>query len=64
MKSGRTMVFAIWRACERFGILPPGTTRQFDECNTWAQSMIVSYDQIRQIEEDKRDVMLAKAGRF
>lgn len=50
---GRTEDYAIWRACERYGILPPGCRQEFDDCPPWLQAMLIAYDQIRQTEEVK-----------
>lgn len=57
------MDFAIWRACERYGIRPPGCHDQFDDCPPWLQAMLIAYDQIRQTEEVKELSLLA-AGRM
>lgn len=61
MPEGRSMEYAIWRACERFGIRPPGTTVSWEDCNVMVQAALLSYDQIRQIEEAKWQAALAGA---
>lgn len=45
------MDYAIWRSCERFGILPPGVESKWDNNDWWSQSCIIAYDQVRQHEE-------------
>ena len=49
------MDFAIWRTCERFGLRPPGVKRNWDEMEDdfITQSLLVAYNQIREIEEDQ-----------
>ncbi len=56
---GRTMEYSIWRSCERFGILPPTIERTWDGCNVMSQAMLLSYDQVRQIEESKMQAAMA-----
>lgn len=56
------MEYAIWRACERFGIRPPGVREHYDDMSVSAKAMLISYDQIRQIEDNKRDATLAQMG--
>jgi hypothetical protein len=45
------MNYTIWRACERLGIRPPGIENSWDDCNIWSQALILSYSQIRELEE-------------
>lgn len=56
---GRTTEYAIWRACERFGVRPPGVEPGWDDCNVAARASIVAFDQIRQTEEIKEKAALA-----
>lgn len=51
LPKGRTEEFAIFRACERFGILPPLVELKWEDCSSWIQAMLIAYDQIRCIEE-------------
>jgi hypothetical protein len=44
------------------GVRPPGIKAAYDDMNVMDQAMLISYDQLRQIEEDKRSVQLAQAG--
>jgi hypothetical protein len=60
---GRTQDYAIWRACERFGVLPPGLRKHYDDLPPWFQAMLIAYDQIRQIEEAK-ELGLMATGRI
>ena len=55
MPDGRTGDYAIWRACERFGILPPGVREKWEDTNVWSQAMLVAFNQIRNIEEVKEE---------
>lgn len=64
MPDGRSMEYAIWRACERFGIRPPKCDAQWDECDVMTQAALLSYDQIRQIEEAKFQAALAGVRGF
>lgn len=50
MPDGRTFNYAMWRACERFGILPPGIPGGWDDLDVIIQSRLISYSQIRDIE--------------
>lgn len=62
--NGRSMDYAIWRACERFGIRPPEVKASWDECNVMTHAALLSYDQIRQIEDAKWQAAMAGAGRM
>lgn len=46
----RTMTYSVFRACERFGILPPGAEAKWDECSNWSQLQLLSYTMIRDME--------------
>jgi hypothetical protein len=48
----------VWRACERFGIRPPGLKAEWDEIHPWHQAQALAFDQIRSVEE----AQLAMAG--
>lgn len=42
----------MWKACERFGILPPDMkSNKWDDLNVIDQAMLISYNQIREVEE-------------
>jgi len=49
----RTHEFAIWHACERFHIIPPGCKARWDDMNAWEQASLLGYDQIRSHDEAK-----------
>lgn len=49
----------MWRACERFGVHPPGVKADWDDMLPWHQAQLLAYDQIRDIEDTK----LALAGK-
>lgn len=51
MPKGRTADYAIWRACERFGLIPPGVRRYWEDNDWWSQVCLIGYDQGRQVEE-------------
>ncbi|KKL45571.1 hypothetical protein LCGC14_2354270, partial [marine sediment metagenome] len=56
LPKGRTALYTIWRACERFGILPPKVEADFYENTSWVQAQVVTYSQIREIEESESNV--------
>lgn len=47
----RGMAYAMFRACERFGIIPPNCKASWAEMHSWQHALLIGYDQIRQIEE-------------
>ncbi len=49
MPKGRTTLYAIWRACERFKIKP----FTWDDYNVIQQSELIAYSQIREVEENQ-----------
>lgn len=51
MPANRKALYLIWRACERFGILPPTTRSRWEDCNPDGQSALIAYEQIRQRED-------------
>jgi len=57
------MEFAVWEACERLGIRPPGVKASWDEMeeDIIAQSLILAFNQIRTMEEQKWQAELAGA---
>lgn len=40
----------VWKACERFGVLPPGVKENFDENLPLIQARLITYEQVREIE--------------
>jgi len=61
MPKYRTEKYAIWRACERWKILPPGVKNSWDDNSSWIQANLIAFDQIRQIERQEREVEYLKA---
>ena len=51
MPRGRTSDYIIWKACERFNLIPPGVKKEWDNCSVLAQAMLLGYDDIRNREE-------------
>lgn len=43
----------MFRVCERFGILPPETSRSWDSMHGWAQALLLAYNAIREQEEQE-----------
>jgi hypothetical protein len=50
----------IWRACERFSILPPEIKNSWDDMDAWSHSLLMAYDQVRQYEEAEEFALLAR----
>ena len=48
----------IWRACERFNILPPDVKVNFEDNDVWMQASIIAFGSIR----DYEDMEIAAAG--
>jgi hypothetical protein len=44
------MKYTTFRACERFGITPPGIASRWDDCNNWARIELIAYQMVREIE--------------
>ena len=51
MPKGRTVNYAIWLACERFGIRPPGVKPDWNDCPVDVQAELIAYNQGRELEE-------------
>lgn len=47
------------RACERFGVLPPGVKRSWDECGLQARKDMLNYDEIASYDESNFRAQLA-----
>jgi hypothetical protein len=47
----RTEGYVIWRACERFGMLPPGVEPSWDDNTAATQARLITYSQTRDHEE-------------
>ena len=59
--SHRTAEYAVWCACERLGILPPGVRPTWDECSGRDASLDVAFDQTRTYDESEREARLMGA---
>lgn len=46
-------MYAIWKTCERLRMTPPGIEPIWDDNNVWAVALMISYGQIRDIEEQE-----------
>ena len=44
------MLYAKWRSCERFNLLPSGVKNTWDDNNCEAQAELIAYNQIRCLE--------------
>ena len=49
----RTAEYAVWRACERLGIRPPGVKPAWDECGVETQALIVAFDQTAKLRRSR-----------
>ena len=47
----RTEIYAKWKACERFGLLPPDIESTWDNNNVWGQAFLLAFSMIRDMEE-------------
>lgn len=54
-------MYAVWRACARLGIRPPGVPSSWDECGVVIQAHILAYDQIASHDELEQEAALAGA---
>jgi len=53
LPKGRKELYAIWRACERFNIRPPGVAACWDDCSIDTRSNLIGCSQIRDLEDIK-----------
>ena len=56
---GRTTQYAVWRACERLGIRPPGVKESWDDHAVEMQSIILAYDQVASHDESEWEASVA-----
>jgi hypothetical protein len=61
MPEYRTTKYATWRACERFGMLPPAVKPAWDDCDVITQSELLAYDCVRISEDAEFQARLAGA---
>ena len=50
MPSGRTFLYAVWKACLRCGIKPPGVAGSWDECSPVVQAQMIAFMEIAEYE--------------
>ena len=50
----------MWRACERWGIFPPGVFQHWDEIDHWTQARLLGFEHVRQFEEAEEFSVLAQ----
>lgn len=60
----RTMQYAIFRACERFQVTPPGFPEVFgklnwDQLSAMQQARLLGYDQLANHDQEKWEAKLA-----
>lgn len=64
MPKGRSSLYGVWKACERFGIRPPDVEASWEDCNVEAKSALLGYDQIRTHEEFDEKIAFAGTSRI
>jgi hypothetical protein len=57
----RTGEYAIWKACARLAVRPPGVPACWDDCGVWTQALILAFDQTASHDEEERAAQLAGA---
>jgi hypothetical protein len=45
------MKYAMWAACERFGVRPPGVKPDWDDMDVEAQADLLAYHQVAEHDE-------------
>ena len=59
---GRTALYAIWKACVRVGIIPPGVPGSpWDDLGVETQALVLGFDQTASHDEDELAGSLAGA---
>lgn len=53
LPKGRDVLYAKWKACERFGIIPPEMGSKWDEMDIWQRALLIAYNQVRDYEEQE-----------
>lgn len=56
MPSGRTNLYATYRACERFNLQPPNVKAAWDDNTNCVKSLLLAYSQIRDVEDAQKCV--------
>lgn len=52
----------MWRACERFHILPPGILGTWEDMEVPQHAALIAYDAVRRLEDSEERVQLAQLG--
>lgn len=55
MPDGRSGLYSVFKACERFGIKPPGVKDRWEDMGVEDQAILLSYSQIREDEDAKAE---------
>jgi len=63
MAPNRTMEYAVWKACARFGVRPPGVVENWVDCSAIVQGQLIAYDQIASHDEQELAGKLAQISR-
>lgn len=50
MPSGRTFLYAVWKACLRCGVKPPGVAGSWNECSPVVQAQMIAFSEIAEYE--------------
>lgn len=57
MPKGRSVAYAVWRACERMGIRPPYIAGEWNENTSWSQALLLAYSMIRDYEDGQSGIL-------
>ena len=49
------MLYLTWRMCERWGVLPSGIKTPLDINEPWLVSLLLAYEQVRELEETMQE---------
>lgn len=55
------MQYTVFRACERFGIIPPAASQKWDDIHIDGQAALIGYEQLREYEDAVENVERMKA---
>lgn len=56
MPSGRTVQYAMWKACERLRLRPKDVKEEWEDNTPYVQSLLIAYSQIRDVEDAEKCV--------
>lgn len=54
-------MYSEWRACERFGMIPPGVVNDWNSNPPWIRLLILAYNDIRDREDGEMGVAMIGA---